>query len=273
MGNYIAFIAGLPDISYDDRSPAATLAAFREDAADYLGEKDSRLLDLLLMTEDNRQVLRLLSKQGADASCRTVFPLQTLAEAVEDDDDSVLPDYLCEFIRDFKGGRLKYAGSPENVLSRMYFEALESCGNPFIAKYAEFKRNMKNLVAALNSRKFGKSVADEVVGAGEFVDELKNSQLKDFGLSGDYGWVERVVALMSQPDLVAREKGLDEVEWNYLEEALTFKYFSIEVVIAYLLKLKTLDRWSRMDGDSGRKVFMELVDKFRSDLKFGEQFV
>ncbi len=269
--NYIAFIAGLPEISHDDRTPSMTLRAFREDGESYLNEQDSRLMELLLLTEDNRQVLKLLQKQGGDDTIETVYPLALLEEAVESPEDAPLPPYLRNFIIDFKSGKFEGESSAENILAERYFEALEHSGSEFVADYGRFKRNLKNLVAALNSRKFGKSISNEVVGEGDFAEELKSSQLKDFGLSNEYDWVERVTTLMSHSDLVERERGLDDVEWDYLDEALKFKYFSVEVLVAYLLKLKTLDRWSKMDSERGRKVFMELVDRFRSELTFDEQ--
>lgn len=270
--SYIAFIAGLPDISVDDKKLSMTLKGFNEAAADYLTLKDRRMLDLLLMTEDNKQVIRLLEKQEPDTTLDTIFPLATLQAEVEGVEVSVLPRYLQNFISDFKSGKIKEELLAENVLAESYYGALKSCGNKFIADYANFSMNMKNLVAALNCRKFGKSVADEIIGDGAFAAELKNSQLKDFGLADENEWVAQVVSLMASPNLVEREKGLDCVMWNYLDEALTFKYFSVEILIAYVLKLKSLERWSKMDTESGRKVFSELVDKFRKSLKFGDQF-
>lgn len=270
--SYIAFIAGLPDISADDRKLSITLKNFNEAAADYLSSKDRAMLDLLLMTEDNKQIVRLLENQEPDTQLDTVFPLNVLQAEVEGVEVSKLPKYLQTFISDYKGGKIKEGESAENILSASYYSALKSCGNKFIAEYAEFSMNFKNLVAALNCRKFGKSIADEIIGNNAFCAELKTSQLKDFGLADENEWVAQVVALMASPNLVEREKGLDSVMWNYLDEALTFKYFSVEILIAYVLKLKSLERWSKMDTESGRKVFSELVDKFRKSLKFGDQF-
>ena len=270
--SYIAFIAGLPDISADDRKLSITLKGFNEAAADYLSLKDRKMLDLLLLTEDNKQIVRLLQKQEPDANLDTVYPLTVLQNEVEGVEVSQLPSYLQSFIQDYNNGKIKEDQIAENVLAERYYKALQSCGNKFIAEYANFSMNLKNLIAALNCRKFGKSIADEIIGNNAFAAELKTSQLKDFGLTDGNEWVAQVVALMASPNLVEREKGLDCVLWNYLDEALTLKYFSVEILIAYLLKLKSLERWSKMDTESGRKVFSELVDKFRQSLKFGDQF-
>ena len=66
--DYIAFIAGLPEIAWDDRKLSLTVAEFREQLKDYISGRDERLIDLFFLPNDNAQVLRLLSKQEPDGS-------------------------------------------------------------------------------------------------------------------------------------------------------------------------------------------------------------
>ena len=98
------------------------------------------------------------------------------------------------------------------------------------------------------------------------------SNAKDFGLTLDYPYVEKVIALMDNDNLVERERGLDLIIWHFLDEAVTFDYFSLERVISYMLRLMIVERWSKMSSESGRKVFMEMVDRFRKSFQFEEQF-
>lgn len=269
--DYIAFIAGLPEISWDDRKLSLTVAEFREQARDYIRGKDEKLLDLFFLPNDNAQVLRLLNKQEPSAALHTVYPLKQLEEQVQEPDHS-LPGYLSRFIADFKEEHLKYEVSPENVLSWMYYDYMIASDNRLVSRYAEFSMNLKNLVAAVNSRKYGRDVAKEVIGENEFAMALRTSNSKDFGLSLDYPYVEKIIALMETGNLVERERGLDLLIWNFLDEAVVFEYFSIERVISYLLKLMIVERWSRMSTESGRQVFMELVQRFRENFRFEEQF-
>lgn len=50
--NYIAFIAGLPEISWDDRKLSLTVAEFREQAKNYVRGKDEKLLELFFLPND-----------------------------------------------------------------------------------------------------------------------------------------------------------------------------------------------------------------------------
>ena len=72
--DYIAFIAGLPEIAWDDRKLSLTVAEFREQLKDYISGRDERLIDLFFLPNDNAQVLRLLRKQEPDGALSTVYP-------------------------------------------------------------------------------------------------------------------------------------------------------------------------------------------------------
>lgn len=269
--SYIAFIAGLPEISWDDRKLSLTIADFRAQLKDYISGKDEELLNLFFLPNDNAQLLRLLYKQDPDPALQTVYPVKLLEEEIQEPDKEI-PSYLREFITDFKEEHLKYDLSPENVLSWMYYDYMMKADNALVRSYAEFSMNLKNLVTAINCRKYGFEISREVIGSNEFAVALRTSNAKDFGLAMDYPYVDKVISLMENDDLVERERGLDLIIWNFLDEAVTFEYFSLERVISYMLKLMIVERWSKMSSESGRRVFMEMVEKFRQSFQFEEQF-
>lgn len=269
--DYIAFIAGLPEIAWDDRKLSLTVAEFREQLKDYITGQDEKLIDLFFLPNDNAQVLRLLNKQEPSPALTTVYPVKLLEDEIVEPDKAI-PSYLREFITDFKEEHLRYEVSPENVLSWMYYNYMMKADNHLVRKYAEFSMNLKNLVTALNARKYGMEVSREIIGDNEFAIALRTSNAKDFGLGMDYPYVEKVVALMENDNLVERERGLDLIIWNFLDEAVTFEYFSLERVISYMLRLMIVERWSKMSSESGRKVFMEMIERFRQSFQFEEQF-
>lgn len=269
--DYIAFIAGLPEIAWDDRKLSLTVAEFRAQLKEYISGKDEKLIDLFFLPNDNAQVLRLLNKQEPNGALMTVYPVKLLEEETQEP-DKVIPAYLRDFITDFKDEQLRYAESPENVLSWMYYDYMMQADNLLIRKYAAFSMNLKNLVTALNARKYGMEIANQVIGDNEFSVALRTSTTKDFGLAMDYPFVEKVIALMESDNLVERERGLDLIIWNFLDEAVTFEYFSLERVISYMLRLMIVERWSKMDSESGRQVFMEMIERFRQSFQFEEQF-
>ncbi|MEG1950025.1 MAG: DUF2764 family protein [Odoribacter sp.] len=269
--SYTAFIAGLPEISWDDRKLSLTLYDFREQSKDYISGKDSKLLDLFFLPNDHIQLLRLLDKKEPNSNLQTVFPVKFLEEEIVDPDKE-LPSYLCEFIRDFKEEHLKQEMTPENVLSWMYYDYMMASDNRLVSRYAEFSMNLKNLITALNCRKYDRDIAREVIGDNDFAIALRTSNSKDFGLAMDYPYVDKVISLVENNNLVERERGIDLIIWRFLDDEILFEYFSIERVISFMLKLMIVERWSRMTSESGRKVFMEMIDEFRRSFQFEEQF-
>lgn len=259
--SYNCLIAGLPEISWDDRKLSFSVEEFRDLVRDYVSGRDVDLLNLFFLPYDNIQILRLLNKLEPDMALPTVYPLKQLEDGLTE--PSLLPAYLSEFIVDFQEEHLKYEMAPENVLSWMYYDYVMASGNKLVSDYAGFSMNLKNLITALNCRKYGKEIDKEVIGDNEFSTALRTVNSKDFGLSMDYPYVEKVIVLMDNANLVERERGLDLLIWDFLDEAVVFEYFSIEKVISFMLKLMIVERWSKMSSESGRKVFMGMVNKLQ----------
>lgn len=66
----------------------------------------------------------------------------------------------------------------ENVLSWMYYDYMLKSDNLLVRRYAEFTMNLKNLVTALNARKYGREISREVIGTNEFAVALRTSNAK-----------------------------------------------------------------------------------------------
>ena len=235
--DYIAFIAGLPEMARGEWKPPLSVFDFREQLKDYVREKDRQLLDLFFLPRDHVQVLRLLRKEKPDV-LQTVFPLQVLEEEVIAPDDRI-PAYLRHFITDFKEGHLEAGLLPENVLSWRYYDYLQQSGNRLVREYAAYSLNLKNLEVALNARKHGREIAREIVGANAFADALRASGSRDFGLSADYPYVEQVIAIMELEDLVERERRLDLMLWDCEMDRVV-----MPAVLSGLEWMETFPTWS-----------------------------
>lgn len=271
--NYYCLVASLPEIAIDDRKLSLTVKHFLDLAGEELSEEDLKLLDYFFLPNDNARLLQLLTKKSSpvDSELPTVFTVEQMEDEIAAPDDGLLP-YMNRFIADYKEGSFLYETYPENVLTWMYYDYLLASENEFVRSYAEFSMNLKNLTAALNARKYKQEIAREVIGENEFSQALRTSIAKDFGLSQDYPFVEKTVGLMSNPDLVERERGLDLLYWDLIDELTEYDYFTIERVIAFMLQLMMVERWSRMSSESGRKVFMEMVERFRKNFEFTDEF-
>ena len=140
--------------------------------------------------------------------------------------------------------------------------------NRFVRDWFEFNRDMNNVLVAQICRKHGFDVKLQIVGEGEMAEQLRtHATQKDFGLnelSGDY---QAILALAQIEDLMEREKAMDAIRFEWLQERTEFDFFSPEMVFAYYLEAVMLHRWSILTVEEGEKVFRSLVAEMKKGVK------
>ena len=97
------------------------------------------------------------------------------------------------------------------------------------------------------------------VGDNEVAQALRTSNARDFGLGDTVDYLPDLWRIAEETDLMVREKKVDLLKWEWLEEHTFFKPFDIESVFAYLLKLEMIERWVMLDKVTGEKTFREIV--------------
>lgn len=270
-GNYYCLIAGLPEISRDDKKLSLSVHELRTYLSDYLTKKETDIINLFFYPNDNAQILRLLQKQEPDSDLQTVFTASQLEDEIQD--PMFVPIYIKEYLLDLqKEDRESTNRLPEVELSERYWNFMLSQKEKLVRKYAEFSLNVKNLITALNCRKYHLDIEKEVIGDSFFTKQLKTSRAKDFELSDDYPYVDKVLALFEKDNTAEREYRIDMLYWEFLDEMTEHKYFTFDNVIAFMLKLMILERWSKMTSEQGKKIFRELLERFKNEFQFDKTF-
>jgi hypothetical protein len=152
----------------------------------------------------------------------------------------------------------------ENRLTELYYTWAMNCNNKLISKWFNFNLNLNNILIAYTCKKYQMEV--EPVGDNEVAESIKKSSQRDFGLSGTLEEFDLFQRLAEEQDWYEREKKIDLLKWQWLDEQTFFNYFSIERVFAYLIKLEIIERWSSLDPVNGKKIFRELIDKLKGDV-------
>lgn len=135
-----------------------------------------------------------------------------------------------------------------------YEEALHG-GNRFLREYFRFDLNLRNAKVRYLNRQLARDAEQDVLG----ID------------GGEFEEASKVDAVLAEADLIAREKGLDDLTWAKVDALSTFHYFDLTAVLAYVAKLHIADRWLALDEARGRELFRKLVDEVRGTFK-GVQF-
>jgi hypothetical protein len=275
---YYCLIAGLPDIGIDDHKPAFDLAAFREELRPQLSENDNRLIDLFYMKFDNENLLRYLKDREAAFDGRgntTKDELEECLRMVAEDEkvnSKYFPPYFKTFVEEYREAQ-QQIDTPkwENRLAELYYRHGMKSDNRLVAKWFEFNLNLNNILAAYASRKYEMDV--EAVGDNEVAQSVRSSTQRDLGLTGIVDNIEELQRIADEQDMFEREKKIDLLKWNWLDNETFFEYFSIERVFAYLIKLEIIERWANLDHKEGQRIFRELIDKLKESVVKEKEFI
>ena len=174
-----------------------------------------------------------------------------------------LPAYLVDFMREYlqvaEEGREMDAVVWQDRLSARYFRYAMGSKNAFVSAWYELNLNMANVLTAITCRKHDLDRAEYVVPGNETAELLRTSNARDFGLGESLDYLPELMRVAEETDLLMRERRLDVMKWNWLEEETFFRTFDFESVFAYLLRLEMLERWATLDAAAGEKTFRSMV--------------
>ena len=147
--------------------------------------------------------------------------------------------------------------SDKELDADFYAEALKS-RNRFLREYFRFDLNLRNAKVRYLNAQLGRDPEEDLM-TGEDP-EAEDVDIDGFRFTGgEFEEALKVENILSGTDLVAREKGLDDILWDKIDSLATFHYFDIEAILAYIAKLRIVTRWLNLDEEAGRDVFRRLM--------------
>lgn len=282
MGKYYYLIAGLADFSLDDLKAPYSFNGFKDEVYSQLSEHDQKLMDLFSYEYDCRNLLALLgNKDSLDESSlddRGLFgadQLQNLIIQVRNDEptDKCFPSFMATFIREYMSEEWQgFYSFAEDRLFSLYFEFAMNSGNAFVSNWFSFRLDLNNIRTAFTARKYNLDIQSLIVGNGETAMALRTSGARDWGLSKSLPYFDRISRIQDETDLTARERKIDVLQWEWLEENTFFNYFGIEKLLSYLLRLGIVERWTRLDSAEGQKFFRAMIDELKSQVEIPGEF-
>lgn len=275
---YHYLIAGLPELAMADKKLPVGVVELRERLLNELHPDDRPLVKLCFLQYDIPNITNTVYTEKKPFDHRGIyspFEIEAMAdkklleEGISHSDfpfiDKLLADALTT---DSAIGKEEFAAK----LISGYIQTLENHTNPFISQYGSFERNLRNVFAALNGRKFQLPYEKQLVGGGEGVEALAKSHARVFGLSFDIPQIEAWVHLFENNNLLEREWKLDLLRWQFIDDTVLFNYFTIERVLAFLLKLMIVDRWLSLDEQKGGEQFRQLVLGLEKSVAFADEY-
>ncbi len=264
--NFHFLVNALPDV--------ASLAADEIDEVRYLIESNLdheslHTFRFLLYRNDNKNLLKLMRKRDgilpkmADRfNTPAVFSFEDLDDMLIDayEDEAEIPGYLAEFLQEERQSNWAVR-ERENRLVDLYYEAGTCYPQDFISAMFLFKRDLKNILLALNARMQGFKVARITVGDYDLPAALASSPQADFGLAGVYEYIPQMAAYLNEGRLVELEHLLDDLLLDHCATLVGDGIFTLNYVLYYFLELSLRHRWHELTPEKGARALSETVQE------------
>ncbi|MBO5943209.1 MAG: DUF2764 family protein [Bacteroidales bacterium] len=153
-------------------------------------------------------------------------------------------------------------GFDDTKLALEFYISAITHRNRFIREYFLFDLNVRNAKVKYLNRALGRPADKDVLTFGE---EAPVSVLD--AVAAEFEEAAALEAVFNLGDILARERGIDDLMWDKISSLTTFHYFDIEVILGFVAKLNIVARWFRLDEQTGREMFKKLVDEVRGTFK------
>lgn len=143
------------------------------------------------------------------------------------------------------------AGFDEDRLNESFYKNSLSSKCAFIKEYFSLDLKLRNAKVRYLNGQLGRPANQDI-----FNDIQCSSQEQS-----------RMDGIFSTKDILEREKSIDNLMWERIDELTLFNYFDISVILAFIAKLHIIGRWISLDEKTGREMFRRLVSEVKGSFK------
>ncbi|MBO4612373.1 MAG: DUF2764 family protein [Bacteroidaceae bacterium] len=259
-------MAGLPDLRLDSPESAPSIRDLREliEEQDDMNGRDLRMTKLFFLVGDCRNLIILLGSNLAELPYTGNWNKQELqemiADALEDEfeDDPRFPPFMADFVREYFEKKQEPGYFPEDRLMVCYWQYLKQEGTGLLKNWATLSLDIANTLTALICERQGWQTEQYTYGYDKsMIDDALLAQLRE---------------IASDADPVRKEQRLDALKWLWLEDETFFDPFDVNALYAYLLKTEILERWIKLNPETGKEKFQQIIEDLRHEATVPPEF-
>lgn len=182
--------------------------------------------------------------------------------------DKSLEEYLCQVkellsAKDQETVRLIEDGFDKEKIGQEFYKEALGHGNAFIRDFFQFDLNVRNAKVRYLNQALGRDPLKDVLSlsdpdADEMGIEIEEPEFKE---------AARLQAILEDSDILARERGIDDLYWDKIDELTLFDYLNFDRILGVVVKMMIIRRWLLLDEQTGREMFKRLVDEIRGTFK------
>jgi len=272
---YYTFVAGLPDLVFNEHKKVFTIKEYRDELDTLLTKRDKKIIRNLFLKHDNENLLSYLrhGKENMHFDEMGIFSPEDIAsmiEYVKSEDphkkwNKKYPEYFSLFLADYFQNEEQSAIYMEDHLAGSYYNYLSKTKNEFLRNWS-LNMNMRNILTALSCRRNGIDYAHLIVGDNEVAKALKTAHNPNHYLIELIDNFDEIRSIDDKKDILEKEQAIDGLLWNWIEENTFFHYFNIEKIMGYLFKIQIIERWRNLDKEQGDQIFRQIVTNLKKGI-------
>ena len=277
---YHCLVAGLPELLFDASKLSFAVLEFKSYLKEELSKEDYQIIESHFWRYDNQNLLLLLQKKDDElnnAGNLVREDFEAIFSLIRDDAlssfEKEIPAYIEKFIEAFRDeSPFDSAKSWENQITGLYYDYVTGLENSFVKEWYTFEMELNNILTASHCKRFQFEIEPELIGSNEINEKLIKSGARDFGIGNEFPKIEQILRAIDESELLEKEKKIDLIKWEFLDERTFFYYFTVERIFSYLMKLEMVTRWIRLDKETGEELFERLLKDLESDHELPEEF-
>jgi len=265
--NYYYLITSLPELRLDDYKEPYRVNEFIEELYSNLDSDHGQCVQDILIMNDNPNIADIVcGSSNTSLDARGNWTYEEIKSLIESPEtlDAKSHSYILGFMNSLNGLKKENKTinryQAEGLLWSGFYGKMMQHKNPFIRDYFTFDFRLRNILLAISKRKFKiDKISLLEIGDDAVVERLKTSTANDFGLSPSVDYMQPLLDVFEKDDIVYREKFIDQLRWNMIDQINTFSYFKVDILFGYLIKLMMVERWIAMGVNRGREAFTQIL--------------
>ncbi len=73
--------------------------------------------------------------------------------------------------------------------------------------------------------------------------------------------MDELISILDSDEMLSKERRLDELRWDKVDDITVFDYFNIDFILGYLVKVSIICRWMVLDKEAGRQMLDRLIEQ------------
>lgn len=269
--NYYYLVSSLSELAVDTEPKGFDLGGIIGFCSEELKSQDYEGLKQLFLFNDIRNII-YFHEEDYQFLTPSYYSKEDIEEYQKD------PDQFLPFISEYyelrkQDKRLYQQMNFEDELTSLFYQHLDSMtDSDFIKAYYEAELNLRNFTTAFSYRKKNQNYDHKIIPYGDYYETVIKSSAPDFGLSNEFTYLDKLIERFRDPDLIEREREIDEIRFSILDEMTGGDSFSLDFVYSYVIKSLSVSRWLKLKPETGKEILNTLVEEIKNNIKFSDEF-